>query len=581
MEEIFKVLVVDDDEVDRMAVKRALRIASVQVELSEASSCASAIAALQQQAFDCVLLDYLLPDGDGLDLIQAIRTAGISTALVVLTGQGDEQIAVQLMKAGAADYLSKATVSPHTLGRILHNAIRLHRAELGAAIANQRLRESEEGFRFLAEASNILATSLDYQTTLHNVAHLIVPKLADLCVVTTPHEQDSHQAAATQGNPAQVNLLLEIAGCPPHLLHDLKTPFAKVLLTHEPETFTPNACTGWTVEQTHVYLTQLRAQQIQAIAYVPLVARGRMLGLIVLGRKACSSYSSTELVLLEELAHRAALALDNARLYQEAQEASQLKDEFLTTLSHELRTPLHVMLGCTQLLRARKYNEAITARALETIERNARLQTQLLKDIFDASRLVKGQLSLKVQPVELIPVIEAAIAVVRPMAKAKEIQLISQLSPVANLVLGDASRLQQVLWNLLSNAIKFTPSGGQVTVGLSLVSPLSISADKQCDPQVQIQVSDTGQGIRAEFLPYVFDRFRQADSSMTRTHNGLGLGLAIARQLVELHGGSIAVESPGEGQGATFTVRLPFRESVPEANQAATQWSSAIADLAG
>jgi CheY-like chemotaxis protein/nitrogen-specific signal transduction histidine kinase len=233
----------------------------------------------------------------------------------------------------------------------------------------------------------------------------------------------------------------------------------------------------------------------------------------------------------------------------EAEAANRSKDEFLAMLSHELRTPLTAILGWAGILHAGKLDEAKTALALETIERNANLQMQLIEDLLDISRIIRGDLPLNFHLVEPMQVITAAIEAVQPSADTKAIQLEPVLDSSAGAVWGDSDRLQQVVWNLLSNAIKFTPEGGRVQVRLERV-----------DSHVQIKVSDTGKGISADFLPHVFDRFRQADSTSTRVHKGLGLGLAIARHLVELHGGTIQAESPGEGQGATFIVKLSLLE---------------------
>ncbi|MES1022460.1 ATP-binding protein [Gloeocapsa sp. BRSZ] len=230
-----------------------------------------------------------------------------------------------------------------------------------------------------------------------------------------------------------------------------------------------------------------------------------------------------------------------------AEAANRAKDEFLSMLSHELRTPLNAMLGWSQLLRSQKLNEATRSRALEAIERNARGQANLIEDLLDISRIITGKLRLHVRPIELVPVIEAAIDTVRPAADAKQVRIQSVLDPSAGPVSGDSDRLQQVVWNLLSNAIKFTPKGGRVQVRLERVNS-----------HVEIIVSDTGQGISPDFLPYIFERFRQADSTHTRSHGGLGLGLAIVRHLVELHGGTVQAQSPGEGQGTTFMVQLPL-----------------------
>jgi len=238
----------------------------------------------------------------------------------------------------------------------------------------------------------------------------------------------------------------------------------------------------------------------------------------------------------------------------EAERVSRVKDEFLATLSHELRTPLNAILGWSQLLRSGPNNPVDLEEGLRTIERNARVQTQIIEDLLDMSRIVSGRIRLDVQRMDLVSVIEAALDTVRPAVAAKEINIIKSFNPPTALISGDPARLQQVFWNLLSNAIKFTPRFGKVQVTLE---PLH--------SHLRITVSDNGDGIRAEFLPHVFDRFRQADPSTTRRHGGLGLGLAIVKQLVELHGGSIQAKSTGIGQGATFIVSLPI--SMPVADQ--------------
>jgi signal transduction histidine kinase len=224
-----------------------------------------------------------------------------------------------------------------------------------------------------------------------------------------------------------------------------------------------------------------------------------------------------------------------------------MKDDFLAVLSHELRTPLNPVLGWSRLLQSRKYDEATLNKALETIERNAKLLMQLIEDLLDVSGILQGQLSLNVSAVDLVPIIEAAIETVHLAAEAKSIQIQTVLQPNLGQVAGDRTRLQQVVWNLLSNAVKFTPPGGRVDVQLFSLGT-----------QAQIRVSDTGSGISEDFLPFVFDYFRQADSSTTRVFGGLGLGLAIVHRLVELHGGTVQAESPGADLGATFTVSLPL-----------------------
>src|SRR6185312_3986211 len=245
---------------------------------------------------------------------------------------------------------------------------------------------------------------------------------------------------------------------------------------------------------------------------------------------------------------RARLLVLEQAARRHAEEANRMKDEFLATLSHELRTPLNAILGWVQVLRTGKLDAAAGARALETIERNSRAQAQLIADLLDVSRIITGKLRLELKPVELARIIDAALDSARPGADAKGIDLVVSLSALESPVLGDNDRLQQVIWNLLSNAIKFTPRGGRVEVRL-----------KESGLNAVIEVRDSGIGIRPDFLPYVFDRFRQAESTLTRSHGGLGLGLSIVRHLLELHGGTVEVESEGEGKGTTFRVSLPLR----------------------
>jgi signal transduction histidine kinase len=252
---------------------------------------------------------------------------------------------------------------------------------------------------------------------------------------------------------------------------------------------------------------------------------------------------------------RASQEWDNRERIMALEAQTRVRDEFLATLSHELRTPLNAIIGWTKLLRTRKFDEAKMERALETIARNAESLSQKIEDMLDLSLMIRGKLCLNVHPVELVPIIEAAIDTVLPALDAKKIHVEFALDPSVGLVLGDSERLRQVVWNLLSNAAKFTPQGGRIEVRLELINSCA-----------QIRVSDTGMGIAPDFLPHVFDPFgfRQAVST-TRSHGGFGLGLATVRHLVELHGGTIYAESPGEGQGATFAVNLPLMSAGVEA----------------
>ncbi len=273
------------------------------------------------------------------------------------------------------------------------------------------------------------------------------------------------------------------------------------------------------------------------------------------------------------------IAEENERAARaEAERMSELKDEFLATLSHELRTPLSAILGWSQVLRRRPMKREEQLKALETIERNARIQTQLIEDLLDMSRITSGKLRLDIQPVEPATFVEAALQTVQPAAEAKAIRLEKALDARAGPILGDPGRLQQVVWNLLSNAIKFTPKNGIVRVLL-----------QRANSHAEISISDTGIGIKPEFLGHVFERFRQADASTTRRYAGLGIGLSIVKHLVELHGGTVQVSSAGEGHGAMFTVRLPVTAARPAGEPGRLQRRAlgnslpdyAIADLTG
>lgn len=307
----------------------------------------------------------------------------------------------------------------------------------------------------------------------------------------------------------------------------------------------------------------MREGELRVTSYlaVPVVSRaGDVYGGVFLGHPDADAFSERDAKVVEGIAAQAAIAMDNARLYElsqnaalenerlyrEAKESSHLKEEFLATVSHELRNPLNAILGWSRMLRAGQIPPEGISKALDTIERNARAQTQLIDDLLDVSRIITGKLRMDVRPTDPNMFVEAAIESVQPAAEAKGVRIQKIMDTGGAPVSGDPVRLQQVVWNLLSNAIKFTPRGGRVRVTLERV-----------DSHVEIIVSDSGQGISQDFLPYVFDRFRQADQRSARTHGGMGLGLAIVKHLTELHGGLVEAASPGVGQGATFTVRLP------------------------
>ena len=411
------------------------------------------------------------------------------------------------------------------------------------------IKRAKDQQAFLAEATRIIASSLDYQSTLASVANMAVPGLADWCAVDLREDDNSiKRLEVAHVDPEKVQWAHDIQKrYPPD--PDAPHGVPHVLETGESELYAeiPDALLAAAAKDEE-HLQLMRDIGFTSAMVVPLMAHGRALGaLTFVSAESGRRYGPEDLALAEDLAGRAALAISNARLYQDSQESSRLKDEFLATMSHELRTPLTAILGWASLLSGGSLDDEARANALATIERNARSQVLLIEDLIDVSRIVTGKLRLDVRPVALSEVVQAAVDAVRPAAQAKNIRLQMLLDPQAGPVSGDPDRLQQVLWNLLSNALKFTPKGGRVQVRLERINS-----------HVEITVTDTGQGISAEFLPHVFDRFRQADSSNTRKIGGLGLGLTIVRQLVELHGGTVQATSAGDGRGATFTVSLPI-----------------------
>jgi len=293
---------------------------------------------------------------------------------------------------------------------------------------------------------------------------------------------------------------------------------------------------------------------VRSYLAVPVIGRtGEVLGGLFFGHAEPDVFTEGGERIVTGLAAQVAVAIDNARLFDAVQKAretaevaNKLKDEFLATVSHELRTPLNAVLGWTTLLRSKQMDESRRAKALEIIERNARVQQKIVGDILDVSRIIAGQLRLDTEPMPFRPVVESVIASTEPLAAAKSITTTVELGDDPAIIIGDPVRLQQVVGNLMSNAIKFTPEGGAVRVSLDVT-----------ESRVELVVSDTGIGIAPAFLPHVFERFRQGNARATRTHGGLGLGLAIVRHLTEMHGGSVAAVSAGEGKGATFIVRLP------------------------
>ena len=417
---------------------------------------------------------------------------------------------------------------------------------LRAEVARAQAEEAGRRASFLAEASRVLGGSLDYEATLKSMARVAVPYLADYVVVDVlDTEGRLRRLGAAHADPTVEPAL---AAAPPFSFEPgVESSLAAVVERGDP-TLVREVTDEWLAarprDAEHLGAASLRPTSLML---VPLRARGRALGTVCFAvTQSDRRYALADLAIAEDLAHRAALAADNARLYREAQDASRAKDEFLAVLSHELRTPLTPVLGWVRMLRTGTLKPEAAGRALETVERNTRLQVQLVEDLLDVSRIITGKLRLDLRPVALADVVDAALEAVAGAAAQKRITLTRGVAPDVPIVEADPNRLQQVLGNLLSNAVKFTPEGGSVDV---TVSPAG--------PHVRLAVTDTGEGLLPEVVPHIFDRFRQADSTITRQYGGLGLGLAIVRHIVELHGGSVQAGSEGPGLGTTMTVLLP------------------------
>jgi PAS domain S-box-containing protein len=420
---------------------------------------------------------------------------------------------------------------------------RAARAE--AVLARDRL-------AFLADVSALLISSLDYEETLDRAVHLAIPRLGDYCTVLV-HDENAVLRHVASGHVDRakepvvremVRMLLEERG-------DLPTFAAEVAKTGRLR-LVPRVSQSEEFQHVEAIRPDLvRESLIQPYSYVgvPLLLRGRTVGVIAFGTTADLSqreYSEADVPLIEEFARRVALAVENARLFQQAAELNRLKDEFLATLSHELRTPLNAIVGWSRMLGTGKLKDDNFDRAVEAIQRNAQAQAQIVDDILEVARGVAGNVRLEIVPLDLVEVAQRGVDGIAPTAAVKQIVIdVSAHEPVP--ISGDPLRLQQVLGNILSNAVKFTPRGGAVRVDARAVHG-----------DAELRVTDTGIGISPAFLPHVFDKFRQADASFTRTYGGLGIGLAIARHLIELHGGTVEAHSDGEGKGAMFIVRLPL-----------------------
>ncbi|WP_013321373.1 hybrid sensor histidine kinase/response regulator [Gloeothece verrucosa] len=482
------ILHIDDNETNRYIIGRMLREAGF--EAIEAATATIGLQLVTQDQPDLVILDIKLPDISGFEVCQKIKSNPETALIPVLHLSAsfvESQDRAKGLNGGADAYL----VQP------------VEAIELIATVkALLRIREAEE-----AALTSAREWQITFDTIRDGVGLLDSKGNFVRCnkAMTKLLDQPVHELI---GNSHQdiLHLILN---------ESYMTPFIRAKETLQRESIEIESKNKW-----------------YNIIIDPILNQHRVL--------------TGAVFIIVDITERKQIEKEREILYEESQRANRIKDEFLAILSHELRSPLNPILGWASLLKTSKFNADTIKHGLEIIERNANLQTRLIEDLLDVSRILRGKLILNTYPVELPSIIASALEIVQLSAKAKSIEIETKIDANVGAVQADPSRLQQVIWNLLSNAIKFTPSGGKVTIYLERI-----------DKYAQITISDTGKGISKEFLPYVFDYFRQADSTTTRKFGGLGLGLAIVHHLVELHGGTVQAQSAGEGQGASFIVRLP------------------------
>jgi signal transduction histidine kinase len=555
------ILVVDDLPDKRMVLETIL--AELGENLIFASSGEEALRLVLQHDFAVILLDVLMPGGmDGFETAAFIRRRKKSahTPIIFITAYADEMHTAQGYSLGAVDYILSPVV-PEVLRTKVKVFVELARmtqqvrrqAEERVALAReQALRAAaEEATRrslFLAEASTILSSSLDFATTLRGLARLTVPFLADLAGVTVAGDVGrpwhSELAWVYPPDPAVHTLALTGADAP----HDqLRDAVDQVLATGQPRSLEGIAIPHPGVNGARPAGADYR---LASAVILPLRARGRTLGALTLAM-SCSgrSYGPPELALAEDLAGRAAIALDNARLYQDIQEGDRRKDEFLAMLAHELRNPLAPIRNAVQVLRLIGLKEPPVLQARDMIDRQVTHMARLIDDLLDMSRLSRGKILLRKERVDLVQLVRATAEDYRSLLEATGLELETHLAEGPLYTHGDPTRLAQIVGNVLHNANKFTDAGGRVTVRLT-------RAPDGCEAVITIR--DTGIGMEPEVLARVFEAFSQADRSLDRSRGGLGLGLALVKGLVELHGGHVRVTSDGPGKGTELAIRLPL-----------------------
>ena len=541
MNDELSVLIVDDRPDKLLALSTAL--ADVCPNVVTAESGRKALKHLLERDFAVILLDVNMPGMDGFEAASLIRQRQSCehTPIIFITSYGDDMHMARGYSLGAVDYIL-APVVPEVLRTKVSVFLDLYRKTREVERQAERLQARAEQLHRLTQASLAIhsATTMDRMlATITGAARELIGAHQAMTVMVWDEKQTNCKWTVSRSDEHENRCRMQPATSGGEL-HALWASLGRI------RRLTAREMAVHPVWQTVGKSLWSAPEAPDWLAAALTAGDGREMGLVHLCHKQTGEFTEDDEAALTQLARIASIAIENM-LNSEAREANRVKDEFLATLSHELRTPLTAMLGWVQLLRSGALEADDASRGLEIIERNVMSQARLIDDLLDVSRIITGKLRLTMRPISLVSVIEAALDVVRPTADTKGLHLESTLDPDASQVTGDPDRLQQVIWNLLVNAIKFTSRDGSIHIGLTREGPY-----------VRIEVSDTGEGIDAEFLPHIFDRFRQADSSSRRAHGGLGLGLAIVRHVTELHGGSVQVTSAGLGHGATFVVRLPL-----------------------
>lgn len=551
------ILVVDDKPDKLLALEAVLE------DLGERIVCASsgreALRHLLGQEFAVILLDVNMPDMDGFEAATLIRQRSSSqhVPIIFITAFGDELHMARGYSLGAVDYI-QAPVIPEVLRSKVSVFVDLYKKTAQVRRQSETLRRRATQLQKLAAASIAINSAVAIDQMLQTAADSAREVIGGhLCMAVLKGEPLSANRSGRIWSAASVSQKFSNWKYRDESLEALSS----TVIAQSPSVTRLNDVElrehpDWEAFR-HLGLPMAH---VGLLATPLTVGGGKHQGLLFLLDNAPAQFSSDDEALLMQLGQITSIAIQNV-IFSQEREANRLKDEFLATLSHELRTPLNAIVGWTQLLRMERLpGEAV--RGLDVIERNVKAQSRLIEDLLDVSRITTGKMRLNVRNILLAPIISATLDAIRPAAEAKGIELSFDFSQDVRTV-GDPDRLQQVVWNLLSNAVKFTPAG-RVHVTLDTV-----------DSNARIRVVDSGNGIDPEFLRFVFDRFRQADSTTTRSHGGLGLGLTIVRHIVELHGGTVAASSAGTGKGSAFTVCLPM--SAPPVSSASPRASQTAA----